>query len=184
MLFDPMDSSLPGSSIHGFLQARILEWVAFLFSRRSSQRSNLCLLYWLADSLSLSYQESPLLLSQKKKKKKEIMAICSNMDGSRDHHIKGSPHLLNILFNILIFYLIFPLFKWTEELKQTYNKYLFFFSSGRLSGAQLRVTERYFALLHKIRIFHKVKSKANWFAINVHWFCRVLRSEEREWVQG
>ena len=30
---DPMDSSLPGSSVHGILQARILEWVALLFSR-------------------------------------------------------------------------------------------------------------------------------------------------------
>ena len=29
--------SLPGSSVHGFLQARILEWVAFPFSRGSSQ---------------------------------------------------------------------------------------------------------------------------------------------------
>ena len=27
-LFDPMDCSLPGSSVHGILQARILEWVA------------------------------------------------------------------------------------------------------------------------------------------------------------
>ena len=27
-LCDPMDSSLPGSSVHGILQARILEWVA------------------------------------------------------------------------------------------------------------------------------------------------------------
>ena len=27
-LFDPMDWSLPGSSVHGILQARILEWVA------------------------------------------------------------------------------------------------------------------------------------------------------------
>ena len=26
-LGDPMDSSLPGSSVHGILQARILEWV-------------------------------------------------------------------------------------------------------------------------------------------------------------
>ena len=26
---DPMDCSLPGSSVHGILQARILEWVAF-----------------------------------------------------------------------------------------------------------------------------------------------------------
>ena len=27
-LCDPMDCSLPGSSVHGILQARILEWVA------------------------------------------------------------------------------------------------------------------------------------------------------------
>ena len=36
----PMDSSLPGSSVHGILQARILEWVAISFSRRSSQPRN------------------------------------------------------------------------------------------------------------------------------------------------
>ena len=35
-LCDPMDCSLPDSSIHGFLQARILEWVAIPFSRGSS----------------------------------------------------------------------------------------------------------------------------------------------------
>ena len=32
-LCDSMDCSLPGSSIHGILQARILEWVAIPFSR-------------------------------------------------------------------------------------------------------------------------------------------------------
>jgi len=31
-----MDYSLPGSSVHGILQARILEWDAILFSRGSS----------------------------------------------------------------------------------------------------------------------------------------------------
>ena len=36
-LCDPMDCSLPGSSVHGILQARILEWVAVPFSRASSQ---------------------------------------------------------------------------------------------------------------------------------------------------
>ena len=36
-LCDPMDHSLPGSSIHGIFQARVLEWVAILFSRGSSQ---------------------------------------------------------------------------------------------------------------------------------------------------
>ena len=36
-LCDPMDCSPPGSSIHGILQARILEWVAISFSRGTSQ---------------------------------------------------------------------------------------------------------------------------------------------------
>ena len=36
-LCDPMDCSPPGSSVHGILQARILEWVAISFSRGSSQ---------------------------------------------------------------------------------------------------------------------------------------------------
>ena len=36
-LCDPMDCSLPGSSIHGIFQARVLEGVAISFSRRSSQ---------------------------------------------------------------------------------------------------------------------------------------------------
>ena len=31
-LSDPMDGSLPGSSIHGVFQARVLEWVAIAFS--------------------------------------------------------------------------------------------------------------------------------------------------------
>ena len=34
---DPMDCSPPGSSAHGILQARLLEWVAISFSRGSSQ---------------------------------------------------------------------------------------------------------------------------------------------------
>ena len=36
-LSDHMDRSPPGSSVHGILQARILEWVAIPFSRGSSQ---------------------------------------------------------------------------------------------------------------------------------------------------
>ena len=31
-LSDPMDCSLPGSSIHGIFQARVLEWGAIAFS--------------------------------------------------------------------------------------------------------------------------------------------------------
>ena len=36
-LCDPMNCSLPGSSVHGILQAKVLEWVATAFSRESSR---------------------------------------------------------------------------------------------------------------------------------------------------
>ena len=32
-LSDPMDCSLPGSSVHGIFQARVLEWDAIAFSK-------------------------------------------------------------------------------------------------------------------------------------------------------
>ena len=35
-LCGPVDCNLPDSSVHGILQARILDWVAIPFSRRSS----------------------------------------------------------------------------------------------------------------------------------------------------
>ena len=36
-LCDPMDCRPPGSSVHGIFQARILEWVAMLYSARSQR---------------------------------------------------------------------------------------------------------------------------------------------------
>ena len=35
-LCDPMDCCLPGPTVHGILQARILEWLAMPFSRGST----------------------------------------------------------------------------------------------------------------------------------------------------
>ena len=37
ILCDPIDCSLPGSSVHGIFQAIVLEWIAISFSRGSSQ---------------------------------------------------------------------------------------------------------------------------------------------------
>ena len=34
-LSDPMDCSLPGSSVHGIFQARVLEWGAIAFSEKN-----------------------------------------------------------------------------------------------------------------------------------------------------
>ena len=47
--------SLPGSSVHGISQARILEWVAVSFSRGSNPH----LLHWQADSSPLNHLGSP-----------------------------------------------------------------------------------------------------------------------------
>ena len=62
-LCDPTDCSLPGSSLHGILQARVLEWVAISFSRGSS---------WPRDRtqvscIPLSHQGSPEEVSGKTK---------------------------------------------------------------------------------------------------------------------
>ena len=38
-LSDPADYSLPGSSVHGIFQARVLEWGAIAFSNREAWRA-------------------------------------------------------------------------------------------------------------------------------------------------
>ena len=64
-LCDPMDYSPPGSFVHGISQAKILEWVAISYSRRSSQSRDQtrvscisCIRRWVL--LSLSYLGSLL----------------------------------------------------------------------------------------------------------------------------
>ena len=59
-LRDPMDYSLPGSSVRGIFQAGILEWADISYSKGISQTQGsdlhlLHLLNWQADSLSLSH---------------------------------------------------------------------------------------------------------------------------------
>ena len=57
-LSDPMDCSLPGSSVHGIFQARVLEWVAIAFSSNQSilkEISPECLLEGLLLKLKLQY---------------------------------------------------------------------------------------------------------------------------------
>ena len=68
-LCNPMDCSLPGSSVHGILQARLLEWVAISFSRVASWPKNPA----LQESLyQLSHQGSLLLRDIAKYKDRSI----------------------------------------------------------------------------------------------------------------
>ena len=64
-LCDPMDCSLPGFSVHGILQARVLEWVAIAFSRGSAQprdptqvsrNASRCLTLWATREAQMDIQ--------------------------------------------------------------------------------------------------------------------------------
>ena len=57
-LSNPLDCSLPGSSVNGSFQVRTLEWVAFS-SRPRDQTRLLRLLHWKADSLPRCQLGSP-----------------------------------------------------------------------------------------------------------------------------
>ena len=66
-LCSPMDCSLPGSSVHGILQARIREWDTMPSSRGSSQprdRTHVCCihLHWQTGSSPLAPAGKPIML--------------------------------------------------------------------------------------------------------------------------
>ena len=65
-LSNPMDCNLPGSSVHGILQARILQLVARsllqgIFPTQGSNPHLLCLLRWQAGSLPLVPPGKPVI---------------------------------------------------------------------------------------------------------------------------
>ena len=47
-LCDPTDCSLPGSSVHGIFQARIMEWVAISYSKGSSRSRDRTCIPWVS----------------------------------------------------------------------------------------------------------------------------------------
>ena len=101
-LCDTMDCSLPGSSSHGILQARILEWVAMSSSRRSSRPRDqtwvsYVLLHWHAGSLPLVPPEKPHwseLASQCCSNKLKILMALKNKNWKNHSVISDSlwPH--------------------------------------------------------------------------------------------
>ena len=83
---NPMDCSLPGSSVHGIFQARVLEWGAIAFSRRKTYlASNVWSWWWINSNQSSSRGEAQLinyglgLASWKKKKEHVCLFLEVNM---------------------------------------------------------------------------------------------------------
>ena len=63
-LSDPMDCSLPGSSIHGIFHARVLEWGAIAFSHIYAQA---CLNNWLLANFGMPMTTHPYQATEKRK---------------------------------------------------------------------------------------------------------------------
>ena len=97
-LSHPMDCSLPGSSVHGIFQVRILEWVAISFSRVLTQGLNpgvlhcrqilYCLSHWGSlcgihthtHTLTHTHTHNGIVLSHKKERN---WVMCRDVGGPR-----------------------------------------------------------------------------------------------------
>ena len=110
--WDSMDYSLPGSFVHGILQARILEWVFIPFSRQSSwPRDGTCISYVSCTGMRVLYHSghpgSPktcgmyMQWNTTQPLKEWNNAICGNIDVPRDCHTEWSKSDRGeILYNI------------------------------------------------------------------------------------
>ena len=84
-LCDPMDCSWPDSSVQGIFQARILDWVAIPFSRRSSQPRDWTQVSWIAGRFFTIWdtREAPYMFTESESR--------SVMSDSLQHHGLYSP---------------------------------------------------------------------------------------------
>ena len=88
-LCDTMDCSPPGSSIHGILQARILEWVAVSFSRGSSWPRNQTRVSCIAGRFFTAWamREAPKVIYRTAKKKKKGLSRVNKMATTLARHL-------------------------------------------------------------------------------------------------
>ena len=70
-----MDCSLPGSSVHGICQARVLEWVAMAFSDKIAGRNINNLIYAADTTLMAESEEELKSLLMKVKEESEKVGL-------------------------------------------------------------------------------------------------------------
>ena len=96
-LCDPMDRSPPGSSVHGILQVRVLEWVDISFSRGSSQPMDRTQVSWIAGRFFTNWATSKA--PQKVKVTQSCLTVCNSPWNSQGRNIRmGSLSLPQGIF--------------------------------------------------------------------------------------
>ena len=71
-LSDPMDYSLPGSSIHGIFQARVLEWDAIAFS---DMYAYICLIHIVVQQKLTQHCKAIIVQQQPKQKTNKKIVV-------------------------------------------------------------------------------------------------------------
>ena len=81
-LCDPMDYSLPGSSVHGILQARILEWVSISFSNAWKWKVKVKLLshVWLFATPWIAARQASITGSRSSPKPMSIVSVMPSIN--------------------------------------------------------------------------------------------------------
>ena len=102
-LCNAMNCSPPGSSVHGILQERILEWVAMTSSRGSSRTRNrtrvACLLRWQVGSLPLAQPGK----SKLRRKTRQVSRLISQIKVSmtEEGYPQSEPRISHLQNGIL-----------------------------------------------------------------------------------
>ena len=99
ILCDPLDCSPPGSSVHGILQSRILEWVAMTSFRGSSQAEDETCVSWGSCIAGGFFTAEPLGKAENKR-------VLSKLSGNRWVVLCIFP----LWFHFSVFWLMFLLF--------------------------------------------------------------------------
>ena len=100
-LCDPVDCSLPGFSVHGILQARILEWVTIFFSRGSSQPRDWTQVSRIAGRFFTSWRTREALMAESKEELKSLLM-----------KVKEESEKVSLKFNIQKTKIMAPIPSW------------------------------------------------------------------------
>ena len=95
----PMEYGIPGSTVHGILQARILEWAAISFSRGSSQPRDRTWVFCIADRRFTVWATRVILLIEEKlitKKVRKLSYVSTTSDSIHEHSTMPFTRILRV----------------------------------------------------------------------------------------
>ena len=121
-LCNPVDCSPPGSSVHGILQARILEWAAISFSRGSSQPRDRTQVSYIAGRCFILWATREAILSHRGSLQIDIFFTLNFLSASDALLCTISPKVcLQMSFSHVYFHLVFKTLNnfWPQQLQHS-----------------------------------------------------------------